>query len=117
MWLVDPLARPKDPSDMIVFARAEDVFDLSGRLAEIVAPTLVLGGDRDEAYGSQIFTRTARGVRDGRLILYSGRTHSTTLTHPSCAPEVAAFLGVSGFNKFTQAEVEMFREFTRLMFS
>ncbi len=29
MWLREPLARPKDPSDMVAFARAEDKFDLA----------------------------------------------------------------------------------------
>jgi pimeloyl-ACP methyl ester carboxylesterase len=39
MWLLDPLARPKDPSDMMIFARAEDAFDLSGRLGDVATAT------------------------------------------------------------------------------
>ena len=32
IWLFDPLARPRDPSDMVAFARAEEAFDLGRRL-------------------------------------------------------------------------------------
>ena len=28
MWLLDPLVRPREPSDMVAFAHAEDAFDL-----------------------------------------------------------------------------------------
>src|SRR5919202_578494 len=96
MRLLDPLVRPKDPSDMVIFARAEDAFDLSGRLGDVTAPTLVIGGDRDEVYSPEIFARTAQGVRNGRLILYRGANHATTLTHTSLADEVALFLGGPG---------------------
>jgi pimeloyl-ACP methyl ester carboxylesterase len=92
MWLLDPLVRPKDPSDMVIFARAEDVFDLSGRLADVTAPTLVIGGDRDAVYSPEIFARTALGVWNGRLILYGGANHATTFTHKSLADDVAGFL-------------------------
>jgi pimeloyl-ACP methyl ester carboxylesterase len=92
MWLLNPLARPKDPSDMLVFARAEDAFALSRRLGEVTAPTLVIGGDRDAMYSPEIFARTAQGVRDGRLILYPGASHGTTFTHQLLADDVAAFL-------------------------
>jgi pimeloyl-ACP methyl ester carboxylesterase len=93
MWLLDPLARPKDPSDMVAFARAEDAFDLGDRLGSVTAPTLVIGGEKDEVYSPEIFRRTAEGVRDGRLILYSGASHGTTFTDKRLGNDVAAFLG------------------------
>ena len=92
MWLLDPLARPKDPSDMVAFGRAEDRFDLTARLAEISAPTLVIGGDRDEVYGPAIFAETADGVRDGTLVLYPGASHGTTFTAKRLGDDVASFL-------------------------
>jgi hypothetical protein len=33
--------RPANPSDTVAFARAEDAFDLYGRLADISTPLLV----------------------------------------------------------------------------
>ncbi len=92
MWLLDPLARPKDPSDMIRFARAEDAFDLGRRLADVTAPTLVIGGERDNVYGVELLQRTADGVGDGRLILYPGASHASTMTHKRLADDVAGFL-------------------------
>jgi pimeloyl-ACP methyl ester carboxylesterase len=93
MWLLDPLARPKDPSDMVAFVRAEDAFDLGDRLGDVTAPTLVIGGEKDEVYSPEIFRRTAEGVRDGRLILYPGASHGTTFTAKRLGSDVAAFLG------------------------
>jgi pimeloyl-ACP methyl ester carboxylesterase len=92
MWLLDPIARPKDPSDMVAFARAEDAFDLSARLGDIAAPTLVIAGERDNVYSAEIFRRTAEGVREGRLIVYPGTSHAGTFTHKRLADDVAAFL-------------------------
>ena len=50
MWLLDPLARPKDLSDMAAFARAEIEFDIGQRLGEIITPTLVVAGDRGKGF-------------------------------------------------------------------
>jgi pimeloyl-ACP methyl ester carboxylesterase len=92
MWLLDPLARPKDPSDMVAFARAEDAFDVTARLGEITAPTLVIAGERDKVYGLDLLRRTAEGVRDGRLIVYEGASHASTITNKCLGNDVAAFL-------------------------
>jgi pimeloyl-ACP methyl ester carboxylesterase len=92
MWLLDPLARPKDPSDMVAFARAEDAFDVTSRLADITAPTLVIGGERDNVYGLDLLRATATGVRDGRLITYTGASHASTMTDKRLGDDVAGFL-------------------------
>lgn len=92
MWLADPLVRPKDPSDMVAFARAEDQFDLGARLGDVTAPTLVIGGERDNVYGQELLKATADGVSDGRLIVYPGASHAATMTHKRLADDVAAFL-------------------------
>ncbi|MFF5112111.1 alpha/beta fold hydrolase [Streptosporangium sp. NPDC000509] len=92
LWLLDPLARPDDPRDMLAFARAEEGFDLTGRLADIVAPTLVIGGERDLDYPVELFRRTAEGVRDGRLITYPGLGHLGAFRSGRFAEDVTAFL-------------------------
>jgi pimeloyl-ACP methyl ester carboxylesterase len=93
MWMLDPLVRPPQVTDMVAFAHAEDTFDLSARLREITAPTLVIAGERDRVYSSEIFQRTASGVRDGQLIVYPRTGHGRTLTSRRFVDDVTAFLG------------------------
>jgi pimeloyl-ACP methyl ester carboxylesterase len=96
MWLLDPLMRPPDASDMVAFARAEDVFDLGPRLGEITAPTLVIAGERDRVYSPEIFQRTAEQVHDGRLIVYPRTGHGGTLTSRRFVSDVTTFLQQNG---------------------
>jgi pimeloyl-ACP methyl ester carboxylesterase len=92
MWLLDPLTRPDDPTDMVAFARAEDTFDIGERLGDITAPTLVIAGERDTVYTPEIFRRTADGVRNGRLLVYPRTGHGGTLTNRRFPPDVTGFL-------------------------
>ncbi|WP_308248559.1 alpha/beta hydrolase [Nocardia sp. MH4] len=95
-WLVDPLVRPKNPADTLAFVRAEDAFDLDGRLADITAPTLVVGGDRDEYYSVETFRRTADGIPDARLVVYPDTSHLGAIKHERFAADVTAFLTAPG---------------------
>lgn len=106
MWLLDPLARPKDPSDMVAFARAEDAFDVTGRLDAITAPTLVIGGSKDNVYGIDLLRATADGVRDGRLVAYEGASHASTMTDKRLADDVSAFLTTPSGAEATSREPE-----------
>ncbi|MGW4773407.1 alpha/beta fold hydrolase [Nocardia sp. NPDC004278] len=90
MWLADPLARPRNPADTLAFIRAEDAFDLTGRLSDITAPTLVLGGDSDGGYSTETFRRTADGIPNSRLIIYPHTTHIGVVKR--FVPDVVAFL-------------------------
>ncbi|MEU2101440.1 alpha/beta hydrolase [Nocardia sp. NPDC019255] len=92
MWLLDPLGRPRDPADTYAFLRAEDGFDLTDRLGEIHAPTLVIGGGRDAAYSLDTFRRTADGIPDSHLVIYPGAGHVSALRHPRFAIDVTEFL-------------------------
>ena len=92
MWLADPFLRPVDPADTLAFVRAEDAFDLSGRLGEIAAPTLVIGGERDEYYPTANFRRTADGIPRSHLIVYPGVGHIGAITHRRFARDIAEFL-------------------------
>ncbi len=103
LWLLDPLVRPGDPRDMLAFARAEDGFDLGGRLADVVAPTLVLGGERDLDYPVELFRETAEGIRDGRLIIYPGLGHLGVFRSGRLAADVTAFLAGIGPGEGTRA--------------
>jgi pimeloyl-ACP methyl ester carboxylesterase len=70
-----PLIAPDDPSDLIVTIEAEDKHNFKDRLAEIVAPTLVIGGDRDPFYSETLFRETAAGIPNAKLIVYPGKGH------------------------------------------
>jgi pimeloyl-ACP methyl ester carboxylesterase len=69
------LGAPEDPSDLVVTIEAEDKHDFKDRLAEIRAPTLVVGGDDDPFYAERLFRETAEGIPNARLILYQGMGH------------------------------------------
>ncbi|HSN05867.1 MAG TPA: alpha/beta hydrolase [Candidatus Angelobacter sp.] len=82
---VRPLARvtlgssvPDHPDDLVVTLAAEDVFDVGARLADITAPTLVIGGSRDVFYSRELFEATAAGVLDGRAHIFEGWGHLRT---------------------------------------
>jgi len=92
MWLLDPLLRPKDPSDMVAFARAEDTFDLKDRLGEISAPLLVIAGGRDSVYPADIVRDTAAYVQHGKLVVYPRAGHGGTITSRTFGGDVADFL-------------------------
>lgn len=64
LGLAGPLfiGRSWDPSDMIATIEAEDTLDLRGRLHEISASTLVIGGGRDRFYPRELFRETADGI-------------------------------------------------------
>jgi pimeloyl-ACP methyl ester carboxylesterase len=99
MWLAAPLGGMGpywDPSDMIVTVEAEDGFDVSDRLGEIRAPTVVIGGERDPCYPRELFEETTRGIPDGRLLIYEGRGHGGTVTDRRFARDVKAFLVGAG---------------------
>ena len=99
MWLAAPLGGLGpywDPSDMIASVEAEDAFDVSDRLGEISAPTIVIGGERDASYSRELFEETTRGIPDVRLFIYEGRGHGGTVTDRRFARDVEAFLVGAG---------------------
>ena len=94
LWLAGPLfiKRDWDPSDMIATIMAEDAFDIGGRLGEITAPTLVVGGGCDRFYPPQLFRETAERIPNARLVIYEGRGHGGTFADRRFGRDVVAFL-------------------------
>jgi len=92
-WLVPGGVVGRDHQDLLATMRAELAFDLSERLHEITAPTLVVGGSEDGSYGEAVFRETATGLPFGHLALHPGRSHAATVTSRGLGPEVNAFLG------------------------
>lgn len=71
-WLLAPAVVGDGDPDLIITLAAEDAFDLRARLGEIVAPTLVIGGEKDGCYGGDQIARTAELIPSGRLVRYRG---------------------------------------------
>jgi pimeloyl-ACP methyl ester carboxylesterase len=94
-WLLGPTLFAHTTPDMITTIRAEDAFDLQHRLADIQAPTLVVGGDKDAFYSPALLRRTAEGIPRGRLVLYAGKGHLATSADPRLVPDVLSFLDAS----------------------
>jgi pimeloyl-ACP methyl ester carboxylesterase len=91
-WLIGPSFFAHSTADLITTIRAEDTFDLGARLADIVAPTLVVGGERDAFYSDQLFRDTAAGIPRSTLSLYDGRGHLGTSMDRRFVPDVLGFL-------------------------
>jgi pimeloyl-ACP methyl ester carboxylesterase len=73
-WVIGQFT-PAEAPDMLAVIAAEDEFDVEDRLDRVTAPTLVLGGDADGFYTRDLFELTAAGVRDGRAVLFEGKSH------------------------------------------
>ena len=91
-WLVGPAFLAHATVDMITTIRAEDALDLRDRLADIVAPTLVIGGGRDAFYSPELFRETAEGIPRSRLALYADRGHMGTTQDRRFVPDVLSFI-------------------------
>ena len=73
-WLL-ALSAPQNASDLVVTVKAEDKFAFKERLAEIAAPTLVVGGTDDFFYSPALFRETAAGIPNAQLCLYEKMGH------------------------------------------
>jgi len=69
------LGKPESPSDVLVTYEAADKHEFKDRLSEIIAPTLVTGGDEDPFFSPDLVRETAAGIHDAKLILYEGFGH------------------------------------------
>lgn len=67
---------PADPTDLLATLDAEDAFDVQTDLPRVTAPTLVIGGGKDDLYPRELFQDTAAGVQDGRAHIYPDRGHA-----------------------------------------
>jgi pimeloyl-ACP methyl ester carboxylesterase len=76
MWLMATFGAPKDPSDLVVTAEAEDKHDFKELLGQIRVPTLVIGGVDDYFYPIK---ETAEGIPNAQLVLYEGFGHNAWL--------------------------------------
>lgn len=76
--------------DVVATLRAEEAFDATARLSEIIAETLVVAGDDDLLYGPEPVRETAAGITGGHLHLIPRRGHGV-------ASDVRATEAIRGF--------------------
>jgi pimeloyl-ACP methyl ester carboxylesterase len=84
-------SRPREPGEAAL-VEAVQTWDVTGRLGEISAPALVVGGARDRLVPPDLVRATASGIPDARLVLLPGRGHATALFDRRTKPAIAAFL-------------------------
>jgi len=70
---------PDNPSDLLVEGKAEIAHNSKNRLAEIKAPTLVIGGDKDYFCPVERLRETAAGIPNAKLVLYKGKGHMSAM--------------------------------------
>ena len=92
-WLGDRLGERRcDPGDMLATIDAECGFDVTARLSEIIARTLIIGGASDRAFPPALVRATAAGIPNAELHVYDRRGHVGTMFDPRFGADVAAFL-------------------------
>jgi pimeloyl-ACP methyl ester carboxylesterase len=66
---------PSDPQDFLTTLDADLGHDTTGRLGEISAPTLVVGGTEDPFFSEDLLRETAKKVPGATLRIYEGVGH------------------------------------------
>ena len=66
---------PSDPQDFLTTFEADLGHDTSGRLGEISAPSLIIGGSEDPFFSEDLLRETAEKIPDATLRLYEGVGH------------------------------------------
>jgi pimeloyl-ACP methyl ester carboxylesterase len=85
---------PSDLSDFLTTLEADLAHDTAGRLGEISAPTLIIGGTEDPFFSEDTTRETAEKIPDATLCLYEGVGHGVPKERKRRYEEDAlAFLG------------------------
>jgi len=66
---------PSDLSDFLTTLEADLAHDTAGRLGEISAPSLIIGGTEDPFYSEDTIRETAEKIPDATMRLYEGVGH------------------------------------------
>ena len=94
-WLppiVGALTKPKSYDRFFIQARACLTHDAFGRLGQISAPTLVIGGEQDKALGVQASCDLAEAIPNARLKIYPQWGHGVYEEAPDFNQTVLQFL-------------------------
>jgi pimeloyl-ACP methyl ester carboxylesterase len=83
---------PKRAAGEVALIVAAQDWDVTARLGEIKAPTLVIGGTRDLLIPPALSEATAAGIPNARLLELPGRSHQTALFDPRATQAMSKFL-------------------------
>jgi pimeloyl-ACP methyl ester carboxylesterase len=92
MWASHKLNRGPMSTDMLATIDAEVGFDVTTRLNEIHAPTLLIAGGRDRAFPLELVQATASGIPNSKLIVYPRAGHLGAMINRHFGSNVANFL-------------------------
>ena len=90
--LVGKLTKPKSYERFLVMGQACLDHDASGKLASITAPTLVLGGGKDETLGGDASRELAGAIPGAKLRIYEPWGHGLYEEAPEFHGDVLEFL-------------------------
>ena len=94
-WLVPimgKVTKPKSYDRFLVQAHACLTHDAYGRLPEIQAQTLIIGGEEDHCLGADASREMAQRLPDARLVMYPGQGHGLYEEAKDFNSRVLAFL-------------------------
>ena len=91
-WLMGRGVFGRSGADLLALVDAEDTFDVTDRLGEITARTLIVGAERDRYYSADLFRRTAEGIPHAQLVLYPRTGHLGTTLRRRYYRDVREFL-------------------------
>jgi pimeloyl-ACP methyl ester carboxylesterase len=72
---------PSDLADFLTTLEADLNHDTTGRLSEISAPTLIIGGSEDPFFSESLLRETAEKIPDATLHVYEGVGHGVPKEH------------------------------------
>ena len=90
--IVGALTKPKSYDRFFIQARACLTHDAFGRLGQISAPTLVIGGEQDKSLGVQASCDLAEAIPNARLKIYPQWGHGVYEEAPDFNQTVLQFL-------------------------
>lgn len=74
--LLRRMGKPRDPRRFLIQAKACMEHDASSRLDEITAPTLIIGGDRDQIVGPEAAQQLHKAIPGSKCVIYEGLGHA-----------------------------------------
>lgn len=76
----------------VAMVEAVQDWDVTDRLGEIAAPTLLIGGTRDAIIPPALVRATADGIPNARLLMIVGGDHLSTMFDRRVSPTIRGFL-------------------------
>ena len=92
LWFAHQLERRTSAADLLATIDAEVGFDVTARLGQVRARTLLIAGGRDRAFPLPLVEATAAGITVCKLIVYPTAGHIGTMVNRRFGPDVATFL-------------------------